>query len=303
MKHFLSRFLYVLSVLLLFTDLIAAEGLEEGKEFQYVRSDTLTTVTKKDKRKEKKEIRRTELKNSHSRAIFMATYVFTELETKVNFKIPGGVLTASVGLEDNLDLPRNSSFLTGSFIYRFTPSSGLYVNYYGFNRTKTHVTDRDYYWGGDTIPAGSATSIFFKTQVISAGYLLSILKEPKSFLGAYFNVYVMPLKMGLKSDINKLNVAYEVIAPLPNFGILAMFSLTKWLTIYGNIGFFSLYVDALGGSINDFNIALLFKATKWLNFNVSIQNFYVHVVFPDQAIDTSVDYNYVGPAIGIALTF
>ncbi len=308
MKFFLLNYLSGLAaaifVLSLFTDLSAAGGLKKNNYIKGNPPDTALAVTKSEKsRKEQKEIRREALKNSHRRVMFMPSYVFAHLDTKVNFQRPGSIVNVSIGLEENFNLPRKSSFLSGSFIYRFTPSSGLYLNYYGFNRSQEYVTDRDYYWGGDTIPMGTKTTLIFKTHVGSAGYILSILKEPTAFLGAYFNVYIMPLKLGLQSDIKKFNITYEALVPLPNLGIIAMFELTKWLSIYGNVGYFSLYIDALGGNISDFTIALLFKAAKWLKFHLSYQNFYVHAIFPEEPIDTSVDYNYKGPAIGVTLTF
>jgi hypothetical protein len=32
------------------------------------------------------------------------------------------------------------------FIHRITPASGIYVNYYGINRTEDHETERDYHF-------------------------------------------------------------------------------------------------------------------------------------------------------------
>lgn len=113
----------------------------------------------------------------------------------------------------------------------------------------------------------------------------------------------MPLKLRVRSSAFQRSLGYNIVAPLPNIGLVAMFMLNKWLGIHGNMGFFSLYVDALGGYINYFKVALLFKATRWLNFNLNYQKFDVHVVFPTEYIDTSVDYTFQGPAVGITLTF
>jgi hypothetical protein len=221
----------------------------------------------------------------------------------VIFNPPGSIVSITLGLEKNLGLQQQSAFFSGAFLYRFTPSSGIYLNYYGFNRSHLYITDQDYIWGSDTIPAGTKAEVYFKTQVISAGYILSILKDPESFLGMYFNLYVMPISLGVNSDLNIRNSNLSTIVPLPNIGLIAMFTLTKWLVLSGNIGFFSLYTKTFGGNINDLNISVMFKVTQWLNINLNYQKFFVHVLFPDQWINTSVNYDFQGPAVGITLKF
>lgn len=66
--------------------------------------------------------------------------------------------------------------------------------------------EEDLIFQNDTIPAGTESNVHFNTQVISLGYLLSILKDPKSFLGAYFNLYFMMLDTGDRSDIGNVDL-------------------------------------------------------------------------------------------------
>ena len=208
-----------------------------------------------------------------------------------------------ISLENNLKLPANTSFFSGSVIYRFTPTSGLYLNYYGLNRNNESYTEHDIYWKGDTIPAGTKSVTYFKTHVFSTGYILSILKEPDSFLGTYLNLYLMPLSLGVKTDITHKDYNENAFVPLPNIGVLANFKLTKWLSVSGNVGFFSLYTKSLGGYIQDLNIYFPIRVTRWLNFSINYQSFIVHTVFPEEEIDTYVDYNFHGPAVGVTLKF
>jgi hypothetical protein len=208
-----------------------------------------------------------------------------------------------VGLEHDLGLSRSSAFFSGSFIARITPASGIYVNYYGFNRSRHYSLKKDIPWGGDTIHADVEADIYFKTQVISAGYILSILKKPDSFLGAYINFYVMPLSIGINTNTEFRSASLKVVAPLPNIGLVAVFSLTKWLYAYGNVGFFSIYTDFLGGYIQDLNLALKVRTTKWLSFSMKYQKFLINASFPDEEIDTHVVYDFQGPALGVVLNF
>jgi hypothetical protein len=177
------------------------------------------------------------------------------------------------------------------------------VNYYGFNRKNDHFTKQDIIWEGDTIPAGTRSQVYFRTQVFSAGYLLSILKNQDSFLGSYINFYIMPLDLGLRTQITNKDYNLSVIVPLPKIGIVAMFKLTNWLSVYGNAGFFSLYTKSLGGYIQDLNISFPIKITRWLGISANYQYMFVHAIFPDQKIDTYVDYKFQGPAVGVTLNF
>ena len=269
--------------------------------------DSLSLVTRtktgKQIRKEKKAKRRDELKHSHNMLFIHGAYIFASLDSKVTFTPPNSMINVTLDLEENLGLPSNSSFFSGSAIYRFTPSSGLYVNYYGFNRKNDHFTKQDIIWGGDTIPAGTKSQVYFRTQVFSAGYLLSILKNQDSFLGTYINFYIMPLDLGLRTEITHKDYNLSVTVPLPNLGIVAMFKLTKWLSVYGNAGFFSLYTKSLGGYIQDLNISFPIKITRWLGISANYQYMFVHAIFPDQKIDTYVDYKFQGPAVGVTLNF
>ena len=259
--------------------------------------------TGKQIRKEKKAKRRDDLKHSHNRLFIHGAYIFASLDSKVTFTPPGSMINVTLDLEGNLGLPSNSSFFSGSAIYRFTPSSGLYVNYYGFNRKKDYFTQKDIIWEGDTIPAGTMSEVYFRTKVFSAGYLLSILKSQDSFLGTYINFYIMPLDLGVKTQINNKDYNLNVTVPLPNIGLVALFKLTKWLSVYGNAGFFSLYTKSLGGYIQDLNISFPIKITHWLGISANYQYMFVHAIFPDQKIDTYVDYKFQGPAIGVTLKF
>ena len=269
-------------------------------------SDTslaLERKSRKEIRNQRRELSKKELKESHNRFLIEGAYVFAHLDTKVVFNLPNGMVKLVVGLEQDLGLPRSSAFFSGSCIARITPGSGIYFNYYGFNRSRHNSLKKDIFWGGDTIHADVEADIYFKTQVISAGYILSILRKPDSFLGAYLNFYVMPLSIGINTNSQFKNASLKVVAPLPNIGLVAVFSLTKWLYVYGNVGFFSIYTDFWGGYLQDLNLALKVRTTKWLSFSIKYQKFMVNASFPNEEIDTHVIYDFQGPAVGVVLNF
>ncbi len=261
------------------------------------------SVKDKEAKKVERKEERIQLRHSHNRFGIKTSYVYAFLDTEVSFELPQGNLSSTLSFENNLGLPSNSFFFTGSFLYRITPRSGIYAQYYGINRSENSQTDRQFIFKNDTIPAGTDIEVYFNTQVISAGYLFSVLRQPNSFLGFYFNVYFMFLETGVKSDQGTINSNVELIAPLPNFGLVASFKLNKWLYLNGDVGFFSLHTSTFGGSLHNFNLSLMARPIHWLGITLSYQEFDVRMEFPSDDINTVVDYNFRGPAIGLSFFF
>ena len=297
MKKRARSFIAIIILLITNAGLQAGNGIYSSIE---ISKDTLKT---KEIRKAKKEKEKLELRHSHSRFTIKMDYVYANLDTKATFQINDGIFSVSLGLEDNFGLPGQKNFFTGSFSYRITPRSGIYALYYGINRQEVHIADQDYYFLDDTIPAGTSITSFFNTQVISAGYLLSILKNPDAYLGAYFNIYFMVLETGVYSNSKAIDANVELLAPLPNFGLLVAFRLTNWLYLDGSIGFFSLQTKDFGGAIHNYNVSLVFKPIHWLGINLSYKQFDVNVNFLSNNIETVIDYNFRGPSLGLSFTF
>ncbi len=272
------------------------QALPSAGVAQHQQDDSLT-------HKQIKKLKREEFKKTQERYFFKLGAMNARLDTEVSFEILNNFLTAKLGLEDNLGLPGKRTFFTAAFVHRFTPVSGLYTQYYGINRTENYSTEKDIIFQDDTIPAGTSSMAYFNTQVISAGYLLSLKQDPNAFLGAYINIYLMWLDTGVKSDIGSIDAKVRYAAPLPNFGLVAMFKLSKWLDLDANVGFFSLKLNDFDGTLYDFSARLVFKPAKWLGISLSYQEFDIRVSFPYEDINTTVDYNFRGPALGVNLSF
>ena len=238
-----------------------------------------TTLTHKERKEAKKEFLTKQLHASKSRLIIKGSFVFADLNTKVTFTGPNKILSASIGLEENLGLPSKRGFFSGSIIYRFTPSSGIYAQYYGINRETSGTTDQDYIFLGDTIQAGTKHSAYFNTQVFSLGYILSILQHRHAYLGVYFNVYMMNIKTGIRSVFAEINAELSVLLPLPNFGLVGYVSINKWFGFGGNLGFFGISTQGFGGHVTSFALDVTFKPTHWLGIDLKYQTFDVNVDF------------------------
>jgi len=84
---------------------------------------------------------------------------------------------------------------------------------------------------------------------------------------------------------------------------VASFKLNKWLYLNGNVSFFSLNTKSFGGSIYSYNLELMARLVHWLGISLSYQEFDVRAEFPDDRVNTVVDYNFRGPAAGLSFYF
>jgi len=296
--------LMALSVLLFFTVSIQANN---SYQLQESYNDTTTKrghkARKAERKKEKAEGIKM-LKENHARFLIKYDLIFANLKTRVTVNGPKGILNLSLSLEDNLGLPSRSSFSSLAFVYRMTKRSGLYFNYYGINRSEDLVTQDDLYFLGDTIPAGSGINTYFNTQIVSVGYMLSALINPDAYLGFYANLYVISLKTGFSSKSGNKGENLILTMPLPNFGFVGSFRLTKHMMFYGSMGVFSLNTENYGGLISNFNISIGYIPVRWLSVNLSYTEFNIRVYNNlGKEIDAVVEYNFRGPAIGLAFKF
>ncbi len=272
-----------------------------GSEFSTIHTvaDSITIQSKKDKR----EIEKQKLKDSHQRLLIRLNYVHAKLRTSLTFDMVNSIFSANISLENNFNLPGTRFFFTGSLIYRFTQRSGIYAAYYGISRSTTHTTEKDYIFLGHTIPTGVTGTAFFNTRVLSVGYLLTVVQKKHAYLGAYFNVYVMNLSTGFQSERADIDLKLGITLPLPSFGFAAIFPVNNWFKIHANAGYFGLAFEDLGGAITNFELGFEFKPIHWLGLNLSYQSFDINIYDIEKGIDFIVDYNFKGPAFGVSVNF
>jgi hypothetical protein len=269
-------------------------------EFDSLTSITTDTTKPVISKKQKRKQARNELKQHF---LINIGFSIAKLHSTVRFESPSGLFSTQLGLERHLGLVSQKNIYYSTFIYRITPRSGLFSSYYGLNRSNAFELKNDIIFLGDTLHKGSLIDAYFKTQVFSIGYLLSVLKSENSFLGIYFNAYIIGLTTGIGSEVLNMDHSVGIIAPLPNFGMVAIFELKKWLVISGGIGVFFLNENGLNGTFVDMNFHLAFRPAKWLTLNIGYQSFKVTAGFPVENFRAVIDYNFSGPSAGIAFRF
>ena len=231
----------------------------------------------------------------------MGDFVNASLETSLRFETKNSLASVKIGLENNLGLVKSKIFFSGTALWNITRRSGLIASYYRIHRKKTFTVKREIPYLDKYIPQGTEIDVYFNTNVTSVGYLLTVVTDTKSFLGAYFNLFLMNVGTGVESGKVVLNETLDYLAPLPNFGIFMRFDVLKWLELNGKFGMFYLRLEDFTGKINDFNIQAAFNPLPWLGLNLSYKVFDVSVVIFEKNMNTIVNYNFRGPALGLTL--
>jgi hypothetical protein len=288
--------IYIVLVLLLFSFFSHAQT--------EVASDSVENPqTRKEKKAERKEQKIVERKALTQHFRFSVAAVYASLNSTVRFEGPKGLFSTQIDFEKHVGLEDRKFIYAGTFTYRITPRSGLFASYYRLYRQNSLNLEDDIVYEGDTLKKGLLINGYFNTDVFSIGYLLSILKEEKSFFGVYFNLYVINIQAGIRSEVFEFDKSTGVLAPLPNFGFLAVFQLKKWMTLSSGLGIFFLNTNGLNGSFLDVNAVASFYPTKWLGLNIGYYIFDVKVGLPVDQLRAIASYNYGGPSFGVAFKF
>ena len=292
MKHFRIWLLLSITLLPLYNVI--------GQQNKNITTDE--SNLKHDSRKHKRDSLRKTLKGKHFS--LKANWMWAKLSTSVLFERPGqGILAIKLSMEEDFRLPDSKSLVSINGLYRITPKSGLFGEYYGLSRQRTIRSEKDIIFKGDTIPAGTESSYYFNTQVASIGYMFTIFEDPKFFFGIYFNAYIMKLGVGVESKIFGVKADANLLAPLPDVGLMFSYKINSWMFIDIVGGTFYVKAGEFRGWLNNFTGMLAFKPTKWLGISIGYQSFNVHVIFLEDEYKATIDYSFRGPAAGLSFTF
>lgn len=265
-----------------------------------ISNDSVKFDTNKHKiRKENRKKARKEMTN-HFRIGLYGTYAF--INSSARFDGPNSILSVNIDLEEHLGLTSEKMIYYGNFIYRITPRSGINVMYYNLNRKTDHILETDIYFLGDTIPAGQLVGTFMNTSVISFGYIFTIIADERAYLGAFVNLYIAKIKVGVNSELFEKNKSSQFFAAAPNIGLVTSFKLNQWMSISGGIGFFFLNTEDWSGSFQDLQITLDFLPVKWLGLSAGYQAFDIRGTFPQEKYTANLNFNIHGPTFGVRIT-
>lgn len=267
-------------------------------------NDSVESIqTRKERKAENKAKRKYERENFKQHFLIGGEVAFATVNSTVRFELPYGIFSAKLDLERHLGLENNRFIYSNNFIYRITPRSGVYAYYYQISRSSKYVLKRDIVFLDDTLKSGIAVRGSQNTNVFSFGYVFSILREEYAYLGMYFNVYFTRVHAGIKVDNTKFDKSVGLIAPMPSFGILASFKITKWLRLAGGVGVMYLNTYYLGGSLFDAQIFAEFIPVKWLGISLGYYSLDVELDLPVESFRSYINYKINGPTVGLWFRF
>lgn len=235
--------------------------------------------------------------------IVSAEFVDADIETYLNFQGPYKLLVARIGLEQNLGLTKSKVFFSGNVLWRITKRSSVFFSYYWIHRQKTYVVQKEIPYLEDYIPKGSQVDVFFNTNVLDVGYMLTFLEEKRAFLGGYLNIYVINLKTGISTNGVSINEKLNYFVPVPNLGLFSSFEVAPWLELRGNMGLFYLRFQGYTERVNDLQLVANFRPTPWLGLHIGYKVFEIYLLKEIRGINAAAEYHFQGPVAGVTLKF
>ena len=153
-------------------------------------NDTTNTLTKAEKKVERKRLNKEALKGR--RFIVNATFNYAKFNSEIRVTGPKGVLGATISFEDLLGFDENKFIPSFDAQYSFTRHSAIYAEYYAIFRDATFDITKEFEYGDVIVPEdGGILRAFFNTQIWSVGYMYSFINSEKASLSVFVNFFIL----------------------------------------------------------------------------------------------------------------
>ena len=216
-----------------------------------------------------------------------------------------------IDMEGTLNLPQNKSVPLLYGYYRFGQKHGIGWQYFRVKREGLLFDERINL--GDLTINGRAT-LTDKSDFSFISYNYTLFEDDRAFIHASFGLYMLDLEYEFRAEgtlssqdmplvTEVFTLEESVFAPLPMFGIDAMFMLTpKWS--------FGAKVSLVGGSyqevsagVVDSRIRARYKFNRRISGLVGVSYFDADVTVDDSDLKTKVAYGFDGAYLGLDLGF
>ena len=218
-----------------------------------------------------------------------------------------------VNLEDDLGLSSNQLNFRADGYWRFGRHGRLDFAYTGWNRSASHVLDRDVTVGDTTYHAGGNLDSKLRVSLVELYYGYSFWNTPKFEAG---------LMLGATALIN--NISFEgqgtitgggssasttfssntrnVVAPLPAIGAQARYTIIPGLLVSGRIKGFGATIDNIKGSVLEGRATLDYYPWKNVGFGAGYDYVDIKVTKTSDPM-VELEYRYSGPMFYLSLVF
>ena len=215
-----------------------------------------------------------------------------------------------INLQDLLGMEQKTNTLRLDFSYRFNRKHKLYFSYYKIKNSNSKEVSRSFEFDGDTIKAGSDTSIVFDTTIYKFMYEYSAYTTNKLDLLFRAGLHTTTIKMSLDSKLllndNTEHYTAEslnVTVPLPVIGLGISYDITKSISLAYNVDYFYLSFDGISGSMSDSTLTLDYKYNKYLGLGVGINTTKMSVDTTSDATEFRANHNVAGLLGYVSLSY
>jgi hypothetical protein len=182
----------------------------------------------------------------------------------------GTLLTARVGLEDDLGVDDANSDFRFAGLWRFKRKHAIQFSYVAFRRSGGAVIDESITIGNppETFPIGADVFSIFDNQVYSLNYEYSFFNNGKVNTGfaAGLTLYEFDIDLegsytvGQTQDFSK--VVADVVAPIPTMGFFTQFAITPRVILQMQAGFLDLETGDYDGRLVETKLVFDWFFTK-----------------------------------------
>ena len=215
-----------------------------------------------------------------------------------------------INLEDLLGLEEKTNTLRLDLMYRFNEKHKIYFSYYKIKNSNSRKVTKDFDFNGDTIKAGSDTSLVFDTTIYKLVYEYSAYTTNKLDLLFRAGIHTTMVKMDLNSKLTLhdntevfTKESVNVPLPLPVFGVGIEYDITKNVSIAYNMDYFYLSFDGTSGSMTDTTLTIDYKYNKYLGLGIGLNATKMSAETQDGATELKANHDVAGVLGYITLSY
>lgn len=191
-------------------------------------------------------------------------------------------------------------------VWRITPTQHIKLLYFNTNVTRTRTLDKDIGWGDYTFLANASVSATTKLAVYELSYEYAFLRRPTFELTGSAGIHVLDMSLKLAGDAtitdangNVSSAQYSsknsnLPAPLPVFGVRALWAVLPNLYLDANAQIFKFSYEGYDGNWSDLRLAGTWMFTRHFGAGLGYDRFHVNVDVSKSVFNGNVTLGYSG---------
>ena len=234
--------------------------------------------------------------------------VGTDTKVRVNGK---DALGDKVDLEKTFGDSDTNRFRVDGY-WRFADRHKLRFMWFDWNYNGKRTLEQDIDFEGDTYPVGATARLSSSFTVYELAYEYAFVRRPDYEITGSFGVHYAEFSTGLRAQVSVSGEALEplslkdtarVDAPLPVFGLRALWNFGGdwWLDASGQ--YFALSINDYDGSLQDYRAAVVWQPRSYAGVGIGYNAFRVNVDLDTSDYRGSLDWTYFGPQVFFSVSF